>query len=115
MVVVPPGRTLIFLAGQAASTETGEIHGKDVHSQAWQTFRNIAAILSDCDGSPGDIVQMTIYVVDFRPEHLAMIEAAGDEIFGSGWPSTASTLVGCQALGAPELLIEITAVLSVPA
>ena len=41
---------------------------------------------------------------------VPVIFAAGREVFGADWPVTASVLIGVQALGHPDWLIEIDAI-----
>jgi hypothetical protein len=42
------------------------------------------------------------------------IVAAGRRVFGADWPRTASTLLGVEALGNPDWLIEIDGLAIVP-
>ena len=113
-VLAPAGRRLAFLAGQAGVDDQGAIVAADVGGQARQTFRNIARIVDELGARSSDIVQLTIYVVDYDPSLLADVDRAGDAVFGADWPVTATTLVGVQGLSFPGLLVEIAAVISVP-
>lgn len=113
-VLAPAGRRLAFLAGQAGVDDTGAIIADDVGGQAQQTFRNIARIVDELGASATDIVQLTIYVVDYDPSLLGEVDRAGDAVFGADWPVTATTLVGVQGLSFAGLLIEIAAVIAVP-
>jgi len=53
-------------------------------------------------------------VVGHRLELVDPIFAAGRRVFGDGWPRTASTLLGVEALGNPDWLIEIDGLAVVP-
>jgi enamine deaminase RidA (YjgF/YER057c/UK114 family) len=55
------------------------------------------------------IVKITTYVVNYKPEHRAVIGKARAPFFASGKPP-ASTLVGVAALAMPEWLVEIEAI-----
>jgi enamine deaminase RidA (YjgF/YER057c/UK114 family) len=61
-----------------------------------------------------DIVKITTYVVDYKPEHRIIIGQARAPFFANGTPP-ASTLVGVAALAVPEWLVEIEAVAVVAA
>ena len=54
-------------------------------------------------------MKVTTYVVDYRPEHRAIIGKARGTFYADISPP-ASTLVGVSALAAPEWLIEIEGV-----
>ena len=53
-------------------------------------------------------MHITFFVVDYRREHLPVIEAGRLALFGDHKP--ADTLVGVQALSHPDHLIEVEAV-----
>ena len=116
-IVIPPANSrLAFLAGQVAFAKSGEIVGKgDYYKQAVQCFANIRDALIALDAGPEQVAKMTIFVVDYRPEYLDFVADAGREIFGDRWPVTATTLIGVQALGIPDFLIEIEAIAALPA
>jgi enamine deaminase RidA (YjgF/YER057c/UK114 family) len=61
----------------------------------------LAAAGADYD----DIVKITTYVVNYRPEHRAIV----GKVRANGMPP-ASTLVGVSALALPEWLVEIEAI-----
>jgi enamine deaminase RidA (YjgF/YER057c/UK114 family) len=54
-------------------------------------------------------VKITTYVVNYKPEHRAIIGRARMPFFAKR-PPPASTLVGVSALALPEWLVEIEAV-----
>lgn len=115
-VTVAPAGRMAFIAGQVALDANGQFVGVDDHAaQARQCFANIRDAVAAVGGTPSDIVKMTINVVDHRSELIGPIFAAGRDIFGDEWPVTASMLLGVAALGLPEWLIEIDAILSLPA
>jgi enamine deaminase RidA (YjgF/YER057c/UK114 family) len=68
----------------------------------------VGTALAAADATPADVAKITIYVVDYSPEDRPAINAARSELFGDELP--ASTLVGVQALAAPDIRIEVEAV-----
>lgn len=114
IIIAPAGR-LAFVAGQVALDAEGRFVGSGDHrAQAVQCFANIRDAVAAVGAAPGDIVKMTINVVDHSADLIGPIFDAGREIFGADWPITASTLLGVAALGLPEWLIEIDAIVSLP-
>jgi len=109
--VVTDGHKLAFIAGQVALDADGVLIGGGDHAaQARQSFTNLKLALEAVQAKPGNVVRMTLYVVDHRAELVPVIFAAGREVFGADWPVTASVLIGVQALGHPDWLIEIDAI-----
>jgi enamine deaminase RidA (YjgF/YER057c/UK114 family) len=109
--VVTDARRLAFIAGQVALDVSGHLIGaNDYAAQARQAFLNLKNALAAVPAAPENVVRMTIYVVNHRPELVATIFDAGREVFGDDWPVTASVLIGVQALGMPEWLVEIDAI-----
>src|SRR5262245_52120380 len=109
-VVVASGTRMILTAGQVSIDERGELVGPgDVGAQTAQCMRNIGLALGAVGASFADIVKITTYVVDYRPEHRAVIGKARAPFFANR-PPPASTLVGVSALALPEWLVEIEAV-----
>jgi enamine deaminase RidA (YjgF/YER057c/UK114 family) len=65
-IVVKPGR-LLFIAGQTARDEKGNIVGiGDIEAQARQVLENIKAVLEEAGGTFDDIVRTTTYLTDIR-------------------------------------------------
>ncbi|MFM0047785.1 RidA family protein [Paraburkholderia sediminicola] len=112
--IAPPGR-FAFIAGQVAMDEKGNLIGKGSYAeQATQCFTNIRTAIAALDASSSDVARMTINVVNHRPELIPVIFEAGLKVFGDQWPRTASILLGVQALGLPDWLIEIDAIVALP-
>jgi len=110
IVEVRSGR-IIFIAGQAALNEKGEIVGKgDFDAQARQVFRNLAAALAAAGCTPRDLVKLTVFLRDMGK--LAAYRKARDTFFATATPPAAPaiTLVEVSKLFADEFLIEIEAV-----
>ena len=108
-VIVASGTTLIFVAGQVAEDGEGNLVGpRDLAVQARQAFDNLGRALTASGARPAQVAKITIVVVDFREEHLPLIEAGRVALFGDHKP--ADTLVGVSTLAHPGCLIEVDAV-----
>jgi enamine deaminase RidA (YjgF/YER057c/UK114 family) len=109
-VVVASGTRTIYTAGQVAIDEHGALIGAgDLAAQTAQAMRNVGLALAAAGATYANIVKITTYVVDYRPEHRTVIGQARAPFFAGGAPP-ASTLVGVSALALPEWLVEIEAV-----
>lgn len=109
-VVVASGARTIYTAGQVAMDENGALVGAgDLAAQTTQVMHNIGRALTAAGASFADVVKITTYVVDYKPEHRAIIGKARSPFFAN-MPPPASTLVGVAALAAPDWLIEIEAI-----
>ncbi|MQA00793.1 MAG: RidA family protein [Dehalococcoidia bacterium] len=108
-VVEATGSRLIFISGQVAADATGAIAGEgDLAAQATKVFENLSACLAAAGASFADVTKITTFVVNYQPEHRAVIAEARERHLPADEPP-ASTLVGVQALARPEFLIEIEA------
>jgi enamine deaminase RidA (YjgF/YER057c/UK114 family) len=108
-VVVGTGGRLVFVSGQVSVDGDGRVVAPgDLAGQARQAHANLQLALKGASASLADVTKLTTYVVGFQPEMLPLIREARAAVFQSG-ESPASTLVGVQALAAPEFLIEVEA------
>lgn len=107
VVSVSGGRT-IYVSGQIAMNEAGEIVGPgDLGAQARQVFENIKASLSAAGATVADIVKMNTYIVNLDPAvHRPALSEARAAYFGKE-NLPASTLVGVTQLAVDGLLIEV--------
>jgi enamine deaminase RidA (YjgF/YER057c/UK114 family) len=106
-VVEAEGR-LIFVAGQVSLDKNGDLVGKgDIELQARQAYANLEAALAAVGANFDDVVRVTTYVVDYRPEHRTVLR----QIRSEHWPADppAATLLGVSALALPDLLVEVEA------
>jgi enamine deaminase RidA (YjgF/YER057c/UK114 family) len=109
-VVVAAGKRTIYTAGQVSVDERGNLVGADdLAAQTEQVMRNVGLALAAAGASFADVVKITTYVVNYKPEHRAIIGRARMPFFAKR-PPPASTLVGVSALALPEWLVEIEAV-----
>ena len=95
---------LVFLSGQAALDETGQIVGAgDFVAQAEQTFANIERLLRLAGTDLSRVVKVTIYLTDMT--NFGHIVELRERFFTPPYP--ADTIVEVRALALPELMIEI--------
>lgn len=109
-VVKVNGGSMIFTSGIVADDVNGNIIGKgDLKAQVKQAFENLKIVLAAAGADFKDVVKMTYYVVNYKPEQLPMIrEVRADYLPAENPP--ASTLAGVQSLFHTDVLIEIEAV-----
>lgn len=103
------GRT-VYIAGQLAVDSTGAMAGSDLRAQAARAFANLSSVLTAAGVTPRDVTALTIYVVNYRPDDLAIIREAGAAFFGSNAPI--ATVLGVQSLAREGALISVGATAS---
>lgn len=109
-VVVASGARTIYISGQVAMDAEGKLVGEgDLGAQTEQVMRNLGKALAAGGASFADVVKITTYVVDYKPEMRAVVGKARSPFFAGREPP-ASTLVGVSALALPGWLIEIEAI-----
>jgi enamine deaminase RidA (YjgF/YER057c/UK114 family) len=107
--VVATGTQMVFVSGQVALDAAGRLVGEgDVIAQARQAFKNVATAVEAAGGSVADVAKITWYVVSYSDDLFRPLMDARTEVFGDHAP--AGTLVGVEALGAPEFLTEVEAI-----
>jgi enamine deaminase RidA (YjgF/YER057c/UK114 family) len=108
--VLASGRQTLYMSGQTAwDADKQTIGGRDLGAQARQAFLNIRRVVEAAGGTLDDVVSLRIYVVDYKPEHAAVVGSALRECF-PGPTKPASTWLGVSSLAAPEFMIEVEAV-----
>src|SRR3954447_26377779 len=109
-VVVTTGKRTVYTAGQVSIDERGElVGGGDLAAQTVQATRNVGLALAAAGAGYADVVKITTYVVNYKPEDRAVIGSARAPFFANRTPP-ASTLIGVSALALPDWLVEIEAV-----
>lgn len=95
---------LIFLSGQAAIDQQGNIIGKgDFDAQVEQTFKNVCQLLEEAGSSLEQIFKVTIYLTDMA--NFPKILELRQHWFKKPYP--ADTIVEVSSLALPELMFEI--------
>src|SRR5258708_4718614 len=93
-VGVSSGTRSLPTAGQVSMDQKGTLVGAgDLAVQTAQAMRNVGLALTAAGATYADIVTITTYVVNYKPEHRTVIGQARAPFFAGGTPP-ASTLVG---------------------
>lgn len=95
---------LIFLSGQAAIEQSGEIVGPgDIDAQIDQAMANIERALNAAGSGVDRIFKITVYLTDMT--QFESVIKMRERYFDKPWP--ADTTVGVSALALPELMVEL--------
>lgn len=105
VVTIPAGR-LVWTSGQVGIDGEGAI-AAGWEGQTRTAFGNVGRALAAAGAGWGDVVKLTLYVVDVA--ELQTIRAVRDEFVNTESPPT-SSLVQVAGLFRPEVLIEVEAV-----
>ncbi len=101
---------MLFLSGQAAIDEAGNIVGAgDFDQQVAQVFINIDRVLAAGGSSREKIIKVTIYLTDMA--YFPQIVEARKHYFSEPYP--ADTIVEVKALAIPGLMVEIDVIATV--
>lgn len=63
-VIAPPGKRLVFVAGQTAADEHGHIETRDFAAQFAAALEKVVHVVRAAGGEAAHIARMTIYVTD---------------------------------------------------
>ncbi len=106
-VVSVAGERLVFVSGQLARDQGGNIVGAgDMRAQLRQVGENIKTALAAAGATLQDLVKITTFVTDIE-EFFRHVDVRA-EYFGSALP--ASTTVEVRRLSHPDFMVEIEAV-----
>ena len=110
--VAAEGGKVIYLSGQVGWDEAGNLVGPDLASQLAQAHVNIRKVLAAAGATPADVVRLNTYVTNYKPADGEVVNAANLKFYGGATPASA-TLMGVQALYAPDIRceVEVTAVI----
>ena len=104
----------VYLAGQTALDENGEIVGSDVVEQFERALTNLVTALRAAGGTPEDLVSVTIYAVDlasYRAQAPA-IGAVWRRLVGRTYPAMAG--IGVLRLWDDTALVEVQGIAEIP-
>ena len=98
---------MVFLAGQTGMDRDGKVVGGGIVPQFEQALGNLLTALAAAGGRPGDLVSLTIYLIDVEDyqAHGKEVGAVWRRLTGTGYPAMAG--VGVTRLWLPEALVEI--------
>jgi enamine deaminase RidA (YjgF/YER057c/UK114 family) len=104
---------MVFLAGQVGMDRAGKVVSGGVVAQFEQALANLLTALGAAGGLPGDLVSLTIYIVDLADyqAHAREIGAVWRRLAGAEYPATAG--VGVTRLWDPEALVELQGIAAV--
>jgi enamine deaminase RidA (YjgF/YER057c/UK114 family) len=104
---------MVFLAGQVGMDRDGKVVSGGVVAQFEQALANLLTALAAAGGQPGDLVSLTIYIVDLADyqAHAIQIGAVWRRLAGAEYPAMAG--VGVSRLWDPEALMEIQGIAAV--
>ncbi|MES1025369.1 RidA family protein [Gloeocapsa sp. BRSZ] len=106
--IATQGKTTIYLSGQVAwDVQKRTIGIGNLAVQTQKALENLELALAASGATPNDVVQIEVFVIDYKSEDADIIAEAMGAFFGKTLPT--STLIGVQALAYPDLLIEIKA------
>jgi reactive intermediate/imine deaminase len=103
---VVAGDTLYVSGIVPVDAQGAVVGGDDVVAQTRQVFAIMERVLAAAGAMPGDVVKVTIYLLDVDDRPL--INPVRQEFFGSARP--ASTLVEVSRLAVPGARVEIEAI-----
>lgn len=105
--VIAENAKVVFVSGQISWDKNANLIGPgDLAEQVTQAHENIRVVLRKAGATPKDVVRMTTYVVNYKPEDGQIIVDANKEFFGENTPC-AQTLLGIQSLFTPEMMVEV--------
>ncbi|GAA3845394.1 RidA family protein [Saccharothrix violaceirubra] len=112
-IAVATGSRTVYVAGQVAVEADGTlVAAGDLEGQVERCYLNIATALAGAGATFDDVAKVTIYIVDYTPDKLALYNAGvarAAEKLGVR-PLAAGTLIGVTALASPDFLVEVDAV-----
>jgi enamine deaminase RidA (YjgF/YER057c/UK114 family) len=114
-VAVTTGSRQILLAGQTTVTPAGEVPVDDLAGQVHAALSNVVVGVVGAGGTVADIARLTIYVVNWTTDMAQLLFEGitrAQESDGYSKPMPPLTVIGVQALWAPEILVEIEAIAS---
>lgn len=106
-VVVEDATRTLYVAGQVALDEEGELVGAgDPAAQATQALTNLQRVVEAAGGRMEDVAKTTVFLVDL--DHRAAVGQVRKRFFAGDPP--ANTLLVVSSLARPDLLVEVEAV-----
>ena len=108
-VVVAQTGKLVYVSGQVPLNAKGEVVGKgDFRVQVAQVMDNLKTALAAAGATMKDVVKANYYVVNLKPEQVAVIREVRGKYFSAEHPP-AGTLVGVTSLVQEGYMLEIEA------
>ena len=110
-VAIATGTRHVYIAGQIARDANGNrVATGDLAGQVEQAYRNIATALASAGATFSDVVRLTFYVVDWKPEKFpALLEGIARVTKELGVVPAPASLIEVVSLYEPDVLVEIEA------
>ncbi|WP_393061651.1 RidA family protein [Streptomyces sp. LN549] len=112
--VTATGGQLVFLAGQTALDQRGDISGNTLPEQFATALTNLLTALRAAGGAPADLARVTVYatdVADYRA-NAAELGRIWRRLAGRDYPAMA--VIGAARLWDEQALVEIDGVAVLP-
>lgn len=112
--VTATGSRLVFLAGQTALDQQGDVIGGTLPEQFAAALTNLLTALRAAGGSPADLARVTVYatdVADYRA-HAAELGRIWRRLAGRDYPAMA--VIGAARLWDEQALVEIDGMAVLP-
>jgi enamine deaminase RidA (YjgF/YER057c/UK114 family) len=112
-VSVPPGARLVVISGQVALDSAGKVVGvNDMKAQATQVFENLRIALAAVGASFKDVIKLNTYLTSMAQGQA--FRDVRDKYVNTAAPP-ASTTIEVRRLFRDEFLVEVEALVAVPA
>jgi enamine deaminase RidA (YjgF/YER057c/UK114 family) len=112
-VVVAQSGKLVYVSGQVPVNASGEVVGKgDLRAQVTEVMENLKTALAAAGATMKDIIKANYYVVNLKPDQVAVIREVRSKYFSAEHPP-AGTLIGVTSLVREDYMIEIEVVAAV--
>jgi enamine deaminase RidA (YjgF/YER057c/UK114 family) len=105
---------IVFISGQTALNQEGELIGKDDFAvQAAQVFRNLDIALQSVACTASNLLKLTVFLTDMS--NLPLYREARNRFFATATPPAAPavTLIEVSRLYGADFMIEIEAIAAV--
>lgn len=112
VAIVPPGATTVYIGGQNAVDQTGElVGGSDVAAQTRQVMANLVTALAAAGAGIEHLVSVSVVLVEGVDVQAAYAAAAPSLASATTPPLVSAALV--SGLGVPGALVEVSAVAAI--
>ncbi|MBW5254074.1 RidA family protein [Streptomyces poriferorum] len=112
--VTATGSQLVFLAGQTALDQRGDIVGSTLPEQFTTALTNLLGALRAAGGAPADLARVTVYATDVADYRANAVELGRiwRRLAGRDYPAMA--VIGAVRLWDEQALVEIDGVAVLP-
>jgi 2-iminobutanoate/2-iminopropanoate deaminase len=101
----------LYISGVPPLDEAGKVVKGDAAAQTEQIFKNMKKMLAAVGADFSDVLKVTVYMTNVKDR--TSINPVRQKYFGGA--KLASTLIGVKELAIPGMMVEIDAVVGLPA